>query len=45
MKLLGKNTLQPGMPADVVVKMSDHSLMGYLLKPLLNRLRFAFTER
>lgn len=45
MKMLGQQILQPGMPADVVIKMSEHSLMGYLLKPLFNRLRFAFTER
>lgn len=45
MKTLGKHNMQPGMPADVVLKMSDHSLMGYMLKPLLNRVRFAFTER
>ncbi|MFA6062496.1 MAG: HlyD family type I secretion periplasmic adaptor subunit [Gallionella sp.] len=45
MKLLGNNNLQPGMPADVVLKMSQHSLVGYMLKPLLNRLRFAFSER
>lgn len=45
MKILGKQSMQPGMPADVVLKMSDHSLMGYMLKPFLNRLRFAFTER
>ncbi len=45
MKLLEKQDLQPGMPADVVLKMNEHSLVGYLLKPLLNRLRFAFNER
>lgn len=45
MKLLGKQDLQPGMPADVVIKISAHSMAGYLLKPLLNRLRFAFNER
>jgi len=45
MKTLGKHSMQPGMPADVVLKMSDHSLMGYMLKPLLNRVRFSFTER
>lgn len=45
MKLLGKQDLQPGMPADVVLKISAHSMAGYLLKPLLNRLRFAFNER
>ncbi|PIY01786.1 MAG: hypothetical protein COZ23_01340 [Hydrogenophilales bacterium CG_4_10_14_3_um_filter_58_23] len=45
MKLLGKQQLLPGMPADVVLKMNAHSLAGYLLKPLLNRLHFAFNER
>lgn len=45
MQALGKHELPPGMPADVVLKMSDHSLIGYLLKPVFSRLRFAFTER
>jgi membrane fusion protein, protease secretion system len=45
LKLLGKQHLQPGMPADVVLKLNDHSMLGYLMKPLFNRLRFAFTER
>jgi len=45
MKVLGKHSMQPGMPADVVVKVSERSMMGYLLKPLFSSLRFAFTER
>lgn len=45
MKILGKHSMQPGMPADVVVKVSERSMMGYMLKPLFNSLRFAFTER
>lgn len=45
MKVLGKHSMQPGMPADIVVRVSERSMMGYLLKPLFNRLRFAFTER
>ncbi|MDO9054459.1 MAG: HlyD family type I secretion periplasmic adaptor subunit [Gallionella sp.] len=45
MKVLGKHSMQPGMPADVVVKVSERSMMGYMLKPLFNSLRFAFTER
>lgn len=45
MKILGKHSMQPGMPADVVIKVSERSMMGYMLKPLFNSLRFAFTER
>jgi len=45
MKVLGKHSMQPGMPADVVVKVSERSMMGYMLKPLFNSMRFAFTER
>jgi len=42
---LGRRSLQPGMPADVVIKTGERTMMGYLLKPLLKRLNFAFTER
>ncbi len=42
---LGKNKLLPGMPADVVIKTGERSLLGYLLKPLLSRMQFAFRER
>lgn len=42
---LGGRTLQPGMPADVVIKTGERSFLGYMLKPLLSRLHFAFTER
>jgi protease secretion system membrane fusion protein len=45
MAKLGKQTLQPGMPADVVIKTSERSLLGYLIKPFLARFQFAFTER
>ncbi|MDD5249489.1 MAG: HlyD family type I secretion periplasmic adaptor subunit [Rhodocyclaceae bacterium] len=42
---LGKHRLQPGMPADVVIKTNERTLLGYLLKPFLTRMQFAFTER
>lgn len=42
---LGRRSIQPGMPADVVIKTGERSFVGYLLKPLLSRLYFAFTER
>lgn len=45
LKKLGKHVLQPGMPADVVIKTGQRTLLGYLLKPLLTRLQFTFTER
>lgn len=45
LKKLGGRTIQPGMPADVVIKTGERSFLGYMLKPLLSRLHFAFTER
>jgi protease secretion system membrane fusion protein len=45
MAKLKNHELQPGMPAEVVVKTRERSLLGYLIKPLLNRVHSAFTER
>jgi protease secretion system membrane fusion protein len=42
---LGNHGLQVGMPAEVVIKTGERTLFGYLLKPLLTRLPFAFKER
>ena len=42
---LGHHGIQPGMPADVVIITGSHSLFGYLLKPVLARMQFAFKER
>ncbi|MBV2235051.1 MAG: HlyD family type I secretion periplasmic adaptor subunit [Sterolibacterium sp.] len=42
---LGSEKIQPGMPADVVIKMNQHSMLAYLFQPLLKRMRFAMTER
>lgn len=45
MKQLANHSLHPGMPADAVIKTGERTLLGYLVKPFLARLRFAFTER
>ncbi len=42
---LGKHKLQAGMPVDVVIKTGERTFASYLLKPLLARMQFAFTER
>ncbi len=44
-KKLGKHMMQAGMPADVVIKTGERTFLGYLLKPVLSRMQFAFTER
>jgi protease secretion system membrane fusion protein len=36
-KLHGR-VLQPGMPADVVVKTGERTLLNYLMRPLLKRM-------
>jgi len=42
---LGKHVLLLGMPAEVVIKTGQRSFFGYLLRPLLVRMQFAFKER
>jgi membrane fusion protein, protease secretion system len=42
---LGKHKIQAGMPVDVVIKTGERTFASYLLKPLLTRMQFAFTER
>jgi len=43
-KKLGKRTLQPGMPVEVVLKTGERSLLAYLLHPLTKRLAAAMKE-
>lgn len=43
-KRLGKNQLQSGMQADVVIKTGERTLLTYLLKPLFRRLDASFKE-
>lgn len=45
MAKLGRHPLQAGMPAEVVIKTGERTFGGYLLKPLLSRMAFAFKER
>jgi protease secretion system membrane fusion protein len=42
---LGKHKLKAGMPVDVVIKTGERTFAAYLLKPLMTRMQFAFTER
>lgn len=41
---LAGRSLQPGMPADVVVKTGERSLLNYLLRPLLKRFSESLKE-
>lgn len=44
MKKLGRHQMQPGMPADVVIKTGERTMLTYLLKPLLQRLAVSLKE-
>jgi protease secretion system membrane fusion protein len=44
MKVLGNRQMQPGMPAEVVIKTGSRSMLTYMLKPLLKRLAGSMTE-
>jgi protease secretion system membrane fusion protein len=44
MRKLGRHRMQPGMPADVVIKTGERTLLTYLLKPLLQRLAVSLKE-
>ena len=41
---LGKRSLQPGMPVEVVFKTGERSLLVYLLHPLTKRIAASMTE-
>ncbi|MBI5275331.1 MAG: HlyD family type I secretion periplasmic adaptor subunit [Burkholderiales bacterium] len=43
-KKLGKRTLQPGMPVEVVLKTGERSLLSYLLHPLTKRIAASMKE-
>jgi protease secretion system membrane fusion protein len=43
-KKLGKNQLQAGMEADVVIKTGERSLLSYIIKPLFRRLNSSLKE-
>ena len=44
MKSLGHRQMQPGMPAEVVIKTGERSMLKYLLNPLLKRLAGSMKE-
>lgn len=44
MKTLGKHQLQPGMPAQVIIKTGERSLLTYLLNPLIKRMSASMKE-
>jgi protease secretion system membrane fusion protein len=43
-KTLGSRQLQPGMPAEIVIKTGERSMLTYLLHPLLKRLAGSMKE-
>lgn len=44
MKTLGARHLQPGMPAEVVIKTGERTMLTYLLGPLLKRVSGSLKE-
>lgn len=44
MKVLGRRQLQPGMPAEIVIKTGERTLLTYLAAPLLKRLAGSLKE-
>lgn len=44
-KLLGKATLTPGMPVEIIVLTGERSFMTYLFKPLSDRMAVSLMER
>lgn len=44
MKRLGSHRMQPGMPADVIIKTGERSLLTYMLNPLTKRLAASMKE-
>jgi membrane fusion protein, protease secretion system len=43
-KTLGARNMQPGMPAEVLIKTGERSLLSYLVHPLSKRIAAAMTE-
>ena len=44
LKALGERRLQPGMPADIVVRTGERTLLTYLLNPLTRRVAASMKE-
>jgi protease secretion system membrane fusion protein len=43
-KVLGARQLQPGMPAEIIIKTGERSMLTYLLNPLTKRLAGSMKE-
>ena len=43
-KTLGKRQMQPGMPAEIVIKTGERSMLTYLLHPLVKRMASSMKE-
>ena len=43
--LLGENLIRPGMPASVLIRTGERTMLNYLLKPVLERLDKSFKEQ
>ena len=44
MKTLSHVDLQPGMPAEMLIKNGERTLLNYLFRPIVDRLKFSFYE-
>jgi len=44
MKALGSRQMQPGMPAEVVIRTGERSMLAYLLHPLVRRMASSLKE-
>jgi protease secretion system membrane fusion protein len=44
MKTLGSRQMQPGMPAEIVIKTGERSMLTYLLHPLVKRMASSMKE-
>src|SRR3546814_476906 len=42
---LSTNTIRPGMPASVLIRTGERTMLSYLLKPFLERLNKSFQEQ
>lgn len=43
--MLGSNVIRPGMPASVLIRTGERTMLSYLLKPFLERLDKSFKEQ
>lgn len=44
MQKIGKQPIRSGMPVTVVIRSGERTMLQYLIKPLTDRMHFAFTE-